>query len=244
VFSSSGGFDEDFCGRHEDWELGIRLLEQGVPFAYYPHAAAWHRPRIGLDVSMRSQREEAVADVLIARKHRSVRARLPLAGVAMAVRAGSTARPLAYRRPLAADVVWRLGPGTAQLLEACGMRSAWNRYLRRLMRHAYSLGLRDAVPSFAGLADLAPDPVLEFPLELNGRGVPLADIPASAGVEFRLELGGTFLARFAPLPSHAQWDSREIAAAAAQTLVLEAELDSQVAAAFRPEHAASELGGV
>src|SRR5207302_7368403 len=54
VFLDAGGFDEEFPGRgREDWELGTRLLDRGVRFAYYPEAIAWHHLDTRLETNLR-----------------------------------------------------------------------------------------------------------------------------------------------------------------------------------------------
>lgn len=79
-FARLGGFDEDFAiASCEDWELGQRARDAGIPILYDPHNVVTHNDwAVSLDLFCDRQRLYSVSDVLLWRKYgeRSPRARL------------------------------------------------------------------------------------------------------------------------------------------------------------------------
>ncbi len=177
LFLSSGGWDEDFTGgRRQDWEYGVRLLQAGVRFAYYPKAMGWHDLDTSFETAMRSRRQEARFDLLLARKHpEPVRAELPLGffadgyrprgraaiaarrARARRARGAPSARPLAApgEQPSAGCLRARVG-GTSsppRALAAHGGRVGPNRWRSCLSTSSTRPGLD--VPERAGSIELA-----------------------------------------------------------------------------------------
>jgi hypothetical protein len=148
VFLDSGGFDEQF-GRGQDWDLGLRLLERGVPFAYYPAARSWHHVDSSLTTSLGVARATARADVRLAAKHPHVTGRLTVASYA--AHNGDVARRhlLAYRHAERAEQLTPLGLVALDHLEALKLPRAWSRLFRALWTQAYITGLKDALPTRA-----------------------------------------------------------------------------------------------
>jgi hypothetical protein len=198
----SGGFDEQLedC---QDWELGLRLLERGIPFAYYPDARAWHRLDTRLTTALRRARSEGRGDVQFARKHPHVKGRLGLARCAAPGGGTSRRHLLAYRRATHAEQLIPLGVRALDVLEALKNRRAWGRLVDALWTFAYIQGMRDALPSAADfqafvasiprdgagdtltvqLDDPAP---LRLPprqalaeISVSSNGVPIAEVPAT-----------------------------------------------------------------
>jgi GT2 family glycosyltransferase len=180
LFLSSGGWDEEFTGgRRQDWEYGVRLLQAGVRLAYYPAAMGRHDLDTSFDTAMRSRRQEARFDLLLARKHPHVRAELPLRAFAHDDRLRSGAVLAARRR-------------TLDTLEALHLRARWRRLANSLLRDAYVLGLRDELsPSELSrlMAGAWAEPVEIVPVELLG-GAGL-ELPRAAGpIELALRVAG------------------------------------------------------
>jgi hypothetical protein len=75
LFEQVGGFDSNFrC--HEDYELGIRLLQAGVEFVHSPKAIGYHYERSELNQALKRKYDEGIADVQIGRLYPSLRSTL------------------------------------------------------------------------------------------------------------------------------------------------------------------------
>jgi GT2 family glycosyltransferase len=188
-----GGFDEAFGSRHEDWELGVRLLQRGARFAYYPGTTAWHHLDVSLANFARHQRLEGSGDVLLGRKHPQIVGQLPLAGFTSGLPAASEERV-------------ERGVAQAERLERLRLRTRWRRQASDVVRDAYVLGLRDELPSgdaFRHLLATAPPPY-QVELSLDGGRPP--ELPALGQLEFALRDGGETIARVVPVPPGRQWD--------------------------------------
>ena len=196
-----GGFDEEFRSRHEDWELAIRLLQAGVRLAYYPDSQALHYADVTFAATVRHQRQEARDDVLLATKHPRVIEQLPLARYA-------AGRPAASEQFIRRWLPW------VDRFERHQMRRSWLRATGRLVREAYVLGLRDAMPSNEDfLAFLAPvwrDRPAIVPLRL-GTTAPV-EVPPVGPTELAVRLRDLDVARISPIDPHSQWDWSEVTA--------------------------------
>lgn len=187
-----GGFDEEFGSRHEDWELGVRLLHRGTSFAYSAATTAWHRLDASLASFVGHQRLEGSGDVLLGRKHPAIVAQLPLAGFTGGL-------------PAATEGSLRQAVERAARFERLGLRTRWRRQATKAMRDAYVLGIRDELPSTDSFWDLlatAP-PAHEVDVLLDGDG--RAALPPLGQVEFVLREQGQPIARVAPVPPGRQW---------------------------------------
>jgi glycosyltransferase involved in cell wall biosynthesis len=64
------GFDERFVGwGGEDYEIGLRILEQGIDVVYEPEAVAWHLQRRSVGEFLCTKRDEGRNTVRITRIH-------------------------------------------------------------------------------------------------------------------------------------------------------------------------------
>jgi GT2 family glycosyltransferase len=211
TFLDSGGFDEAFRERRQDWEWGIRLLARGVPFVYNPRAAGLHHLDTTLATAVANRRKEARNDVLLAQRHPDVAGRIYLAryftpgGPRLE---GSRALP--FGRAGAAMPAVRVGLAAARALEAADRRAEWGRLVRRLMEHVYLLGVADALGGIDRVRELMA-PVaggeldVDVPLELASAGG--LHMPPEAGSPYVvLTRDGRKLARFAAVESDSQFD--------------------------------------
>ncbi len=196
LLESVGGFDEAFTARHEDWELGIRLLHGGTRFTYCADAVAPHRLNASLDTAIERQQEEGAGDVLLARRHPEVFGQLPLA------------RFDALPDIPAAKLANRLG--AARRFERLGLRTRWRRCVAGLFHDAYALGVAGELTSESELEEIragAP-PSIRVPVALDGAVPP--DLPPLGQLLFVLEDGGRAVAEVEPVAPGRHWDSGEV----------------------------------
>ena len=216
MFLESGGFDEQFR-RGQDWDLGLRLLELGVRFGYYPAAKCSHHVDASVTTALRVARETARADVGLATKHPHVKGRLTVASYA---RGGDVARRqlFAHRYASAGDRLAPILVGGLHALEAMKLAPAWGRLFRVLWTQAYVAGLKDALPSleeFRAFLGSTAGPVdalqvtLDHPSPLQ---LPSRQAPVDVSVAWR----GLSIARVPAVASGAQWSWDALAARVAE----------------------------
>jgi glycosyltransferase involved in cell wall biosynthesis len=204
---SCGGYDEEFKGRRQDWELGIRLIERGVKWSYHAGAKGLHYLDTRFATSLRHARQEARDDVLVATKHPQVKGQLPI------VRPGPAtprAARLVYRSPDAAETLLRTGVVVLDRLEQLRLRRRWNRLAHVLLRCSYMLGVTDRLETpdryvefFASAA--ASNRVNSVPVWLDAPSA-LEGLPGPGPVELMLGYAGRSIARVRPLQAAGQWD--------------------------------------
>ena len=165
VWRSVGGFDPIFVGwGNEDFEVGVRLLEAGVPIRYEHDAVAWHLQRKSLREFLQNKFDHGRNTVRAARIHPTeLDELLPVqtpGRVARILRAVSRGRAGGYRR------LARLFTAAAAAEQALTRgRSRWCFY------HAVDANF------LAGLADLDREGV--FVPRLFGRST--APLPVGVG---------------------------------------------------------------
>ncbi|MGH3104659.1 MAG: glycosyltransferase family 2 protein [Gaiellaceae bacterium] len=188
-----GGFDEAFGSRHEDWELGVRLLAREIRFAFYPGTTAWHHLDTSLATAVRHRRQEGRGDVLLGRKYPVVLGQLPFA----AFDAGLP--PTGERR-------LRRGLAGAARLERLRLRTRWRRRVVRLLLDAYVLGLLDELRSpeaVRALVASAPPP-REVVVSLDGDRPPR--LPSLGQLELAIRDRGQTIARVVAVAPGRQWE--------------------------------------
>jgi hypothetical protein len=192
ILQSVGGFDEAFTARHEDWELGIRLLQRGTRFSYCPDAVAPHHLNASLSTAIARQRLEGAGDVLLARKHPIVLGQLPLA------------RFRSLPDVDAGELAPRLR--AAGRFERLGLRTRWRRRVTGLFHDAYALGVREELGSDAAFQELrvSAPPAVRVPVALDASTPP--DLPRIGQLVFAIEDAGRPVADVEPVLPGQQWD--------------------------------------
>jgi glycosyltransferase involved in cell wall biosynthesis len=76
LFRRTGGFNEDFIGRLEDYEYGFRLIQAGARFRHVPNAVGLHYDTTDLPKWLRRIREEGFAEVQLGTRHPVLRRKL------------------------------------------------------------------------------------------------------------------------------------------------------------------------
>jgi GT2 family glycosyltransferase len=220
----AGGFDPAFTSRHEDWELGIRLLERGVAMEFRPDAVAPHHLDASIEKAVLDQRREGAGDVLLARRHPIVTRQLPFAGYEPGL-------PSADERTLARRV------RSATRNESLRLQRRWRRSVIGALRDGYVLGVlaeAGAAADVAALVAAAPPPVT-VPVDLDGPGRigPLV-LPPLGQLELELRDRGRPVATVAPMPPGRQWDWAQaverighVAGGELRAALLQRELDAE-----------------
>ena len=195
LFLAAGGFDEDFQGQREDWELGVRLLGLGARFGYHPDAVGRHNLDSRLETHLRHQRRHGRDDVLLTRKHPQVKAQLPLASFVDAL-------------PSANAALATYGPAIARSLEGARLHRYWAKLVRRMITSQYVLWgsptrSRSGEQFAAFVAPTEGEHVEVVTVGLDRTG-PLS-LPSSGSVELAVQIGPTARRVVASQPGE-DWD--------------------------------------
>jgi GT2 family glycosyltransferase len=151
-FFTSGGFDTRFTGYGgEDFELGYRLLRQGVPILVEPRARARHWHRTSAAGMVRATRQEARGDVLLGTLHPELRSNLRVMRPPQA--RGRPLFLLAMHAPWLGDVLLAAGRGLLPLFERLNDRPHWAAVMKAQRNYAYWRGVRDVLGSREALEE-------------------------------------------------------------------------------------------
>jgi glycosyltransferase involved in cell wall biosynthesis len=177
LFCNVGGFDEDFNGRLEDYELGLRLLDAGVRFCFEPAAVGYHYDFTDLDMWLRRIRQEGVADIQIGQRHPKLRP--TLFGNIEDVRGwwGPLLRDLAFAYPLRGAKLERYLLNIAAKLEQARMRRTWQRVVRGLRKYNYWRGVGATVGGKRQLANWLQEAPVTPSVAINAPTIDLAHLP-------------------------------------------------------------------
>jgi GT2 family glycosyltransferase len=141
LFEAVGGFETGLrC--HEDYELGLRLIETGARFRFAPQAVGFHDDRTDLAGALERKFEEGRADVWMLARRPDLFETLPLSYVEQdRPRQRRLLHWLAVRAPRAGDaltwlLLWRLA-----LHERLRLRFRWRALLEDLLFYSYWRGV-------------------------------------------------------------------------------------------------------
>ena len=216
LMAEAGGWDEDFAQqtvRRQDWEFAIRLLQQGVPFEDCPEASGLHYFDSTLSTALRNRRVEGHSDVMLGKKHPSVRGHLFVARLARTATAGgarSRLFELAYRRPGLTAALLRGGLPFLRSAVAVDARGRWWPLFEQFLSLAYLTGVREGLPTLEDFRDFVA-PVLSgtyatrIAVALDEPGV-LEMPPAVTPVMLSLTYRGATVAELDAFEPELQWD--------------------------------------
>jgi len=208
LFLDSGGFDESFRERRQDWEWGVRLLEAGVPMSQSLEARGRHEVDTTIAAAIRYARQEGRSDVQLATKHPQVRGRLPLARFAARREqaAGFVARHAGATAAGARAFQWVAVP----LARASRSQAALHRVVGLLRSNSYVLGLRDALGSAERLQEFI-EPVARgadaetISVDLE-QPRPLEVPPVGGELRLSVTANGDEMVRVPAIEPGEQWD--------------------------------------
>lgn len=156
-FRRVGGFNPAFrC--HEDYELGVRLIDAGIPLIFSPAAVGYHFEITDLNRSLERKYQEGIADVLLGRTHPGLRSILPLAQMSKPYWPWN--RLLCILSMTCPTVVRALNVGvrlSLRLLQAVRVRRYWRLSLDLLLATHYWLGVRENLPTLGAFSEFLKD---------------------------------------------------------------------------------------
>ncbi|MEP0918319.1 glycosyltransferase family 2 protein [Leptolyngbya sp. DQ-M1] len=172
LFNRVGGFDPTFkC--HEDYELGIRLIEAGAAFHFSEEAMGYHHEMTDLNRSLRRKYQEGIASIQLGRKYPEFIATFPVMSLF------THPESWLYRvLPVLVFQFPRLCDGVAVMLRSClnfleGIRAYgyWQMLLDRLLGYWYLRGMVHELGNRSAFAKFIRFEVVDthegFELELN-----------------------------------------------------------------------------
>jgi GT2 family glycosyltransferase len=156
-FAEVGGFDERFPAAHEDYELGLRLIQAGLRIVVARNATARHyeHEHMTVERSFERARMEGRADVLLAHRHASV-----IHTLLFVILYEQSALPhrvirwLAYDRPSLGDTLAKFLGSFLPLLNGCRFRVSFHRIYKGLRYYWYLRGAAQEAGSASAVSVL------------------------------------------------------------------------------------------
>jgi len=177
LFEEVGGFDPGFRV-HEDYELGIRLLEAGANFVHSRKAVGYHHERSDLNRALQRKYDEGIADVQIGRLFPYLRSTLLMTKLQnYSLLPSRILKLLAIYWSTLGDLIDKFFTNRMGVLEHIRWHKMWLRLLYGLMGYWYWRGVstelksRSAVIKFLDdpLAHEGPDLIIDLNIE---EGIP------------------------------------------------------------------------
>lgn len=140
TFRRLGGFDPAFpeCGL-EDYELGVRVLREGLPVVFAPRARARHLETTDLMRTLRRARRVGSSTVLLVERHPAI---LPETRL---VHNKPWARFLVFRKPRLGAWLANRGLDGLRIAQCLRLRRIWFSLYGRLREYWFWRGVKDQV---------------------------------------------------------------------------------------------------
>jgi glycosyltransferase involved in cell wall biosynthesis len=195
LFQSVGGFDASYTC-HEDYELGVRLLQAGVAFSFAPEAIGYHHEASDLTRALSRKYQEGLADVQLGQRYPELRPTFLMSRLYYySLLPSRIARFFVFHWPFVGDFLIRLAQSSLGFWEATRLRTTWYRVMDGLLGYWYWRGvaqalkgsceLRDFVEAVPDVPDQAPELELDLSLGIDVAEWELDHVrPASARVRW------------------------------------------------------------
>ena len=148
LFFEAGKFDETFCGRLEDYELGLRLLKMGAKFRFAPEALGFHFENTNLQTWLFRIWQDGIGDMKIGERHPEMRNEI-FAGFDTPPepwpKTRKIIRRLAFSMPQNGNRIKRLLLKTALFCEYMKFRGFYQRIVNALREHQYWSGVASKI---------------------------------------------------------------------------------------------------
>jgi glycosyltransferase involved in cell wall biosynthesis len=153
-FRQVGGFDPHIhC--HEDYELGLRLLNAGAQFIFCPSALGWHISHIDIKGALKRKYEEGIADVYLGTLYPELNPILAFSLLEQnALWPSRVLKILAFHWSALGDWLVGIFRWSLTALEFFKMRVLWLRILMGLLGYWYWRGIADQFNSRQATKDL------------------------------------------------------------------------------------------
>ena len=158
LFDEVGRFDTSFrC--HEDYELGIRLLQAGAEFVHSIEAIGYHHERSELHQALKRKYDEGVADVQIGRLYPFLRSTLLMDKLQKhSLPPSRVFKILAFHWPIIGDLIADFIRKQMDFFERIRWYMMWLRLLNGLMGYWYWRGVSTELPNLTKVRNFLNDP--------------------------------------------------------------------------------------
>jgi len=158
LFDEVGRFDTSFrC--HEDYELGIRLLQAGAEFVHSVEAFGYHHERSELQRALMRKYDEGVADVQIGRSYPFLRSTLLMDKLQKhSLPPSRILKIIAFHWPAIGDLFTHFLRKQMGFIERIRWDKMWLRMLYGLMGYWYWRGVSTELPNLTKVKNFFNDP--------------------------------------------------------------------------------------
>ena len=142
LWDDLGGLDPHFPRAREDYELGLRLVERGIPITHAPGAFSWHHEyeTMTLHGALRRKREEGRSDVRLGIKHPVIKEHLDISRYWWTPGWRGRIGRCLFRWPALAVLAGALYAALAQLLSRVPIAGLFRRVFGKAQYVAYLRG--------------------------------------------------------------------------------------------------------
>jgi len=183
-FDNIGGFDPAYLV-HEDYELGLRLVEAGALFVFEANAWGHHYEHTDLERALRRKYQEGIADVLLAHAYPEIISRLLMVRLLKySLLPSRILRVLAFKLPRLGDTLVEWCVQVLPSLERIHLLGLWRRILYGLLGYWYWKGVAKETGSMKAMKLL----LARQPTPIMDGGQADLKVDLSLGVEYAEQL--------------------------------------------------------
>ena len=160
-FEKVGGFNSGLrC--HEDYELGIRLLQAGAEFVHSIEALGYHHERSKLPQALKRKYDEGIADVQIGRLYPFLRSTLLMDKLQKhSLPPSRVLKIFAFHWQTFGDLIADIIRKRMDFFERIRWHKMWLRFLNGLMGYWYWRGVAIELPNLTKVRNFLNDPAAQ-----------------------------------------------------------------------------------